>query len=115
MAKLDKFIYNATLVRIVDGDTCDAMIDLGFDTWIKKRIRLYGINAPEIRTKNLEEKKAGIAAKDRLSEIMEQCDYKFILISHGTGKYGRCLGTLLIEDVNINKLLLSEGFAKEYV
>lgn len=109
------YSYKAKLIHVIDGDTIDAMIDLGFDIWIKKRIRLYGINAPEIRTKNLEEKKAGIAAKDRLSEIMEQCDYKFILISHGTGKYGRCLGTLLIEDVNINKLLLGEGFAKEYV
>lgn len=109
------YSYKAKLIHVIDGDTIDAMIDLGFDIWIKKRIRLYGINAPEIRTKNLEEKKAGIAAKDRLCEIMEQCDYKFILISHGTGKYGRCLGTLLIEDVNINKLLLGEGFAKEYV
>ena len=41
MAKLDKFVYNATLVRVVDGDTCDAMIDLGFDTWVKKRIDLW--------------------------------------------------------------------------
>jgi len=109
------YSYKAKLIRVIDGDTIDAMIDLGFDTWIKKRIRLYGINTPEIRTKNLEEKKAGIAAKDRLSQIMEESDYKFILISHGVGKYGRCLGTLFIEDVNINELLLGEGFAKEYV
>ena len=106
--------YKAKLIRVIDGDTIDALIDLGFDTWIKKRIRLYGINTPETRTKDLEEKKAGIAAKDRLSELMEHCDYKFILISHGVGKYGRCLGTLFIDDTNINMLLLNEGHAKEY-
>jgi len=106
--------YKAKLIRVIDGDTIDALIDLGFDTWVKKRIRLYGINTPETRTRDLEEKKAGNAAKDRLSELMEHCDYKFILISHGVGKYGRCLGTLFIDDTNINMLLLNEGHAKEY-
>tara|TARA_B000000557_G_C20760555_1_gene437161 strand:- start:167 stop:499 length:333 start_codon:yes stop_codon:yes gene_type:complete len=106
--------YKAKLIRVIDGDTVDALIDLGFDTWVKKRIRLYGINTPETRTRDLEEKKAGIAAKDRLSELMEHCDYKFILVSHGVGKYGRCLGTLFIDDTNINVLLLEEGLAERY-
>ena len=70
--------YNAKLIRVIDGDTIDALIDLGFDVWVKKRIRLYGINTPETRTRDLEEKKAGIAAKDRLSEIMQDCDYEFV-------------------------------------
>jgi micrococcal nuclease len=108
------FVYNAKLIRVIDGDTVDAKIDLGFDVWVKKRIRLYGINTPETRTRDLEEKKAGIAAKDRLSELMEQCNYKFILQSHGVGKYGRCLGTLFIDETNINMLLLNEGHAEEY-
>ena len=77
--------YNAKLIRVIDGDTIDALIDLGFDVWVKKRIRLYGINTPETRTRDLEEKKAGIAAKDRLSEIMKDCDYEFVLVSHGIG------------------------------
>ena len=109
--------YNAKLIRVIDGDTIDALIDLGFDVWVKKRIRLYGIDTPETRTRDLEEKKAGIAAKDRLSELMEHCDYKFVLVSHGVGKYGRCLGELLIGEygeIHINKLLLSEGLAEEY-
>ena len=63
MAKLDKFVYNAKLVRVVDGDTCDAMIDLGFDTWVKKRIRFMGVDTWESRTRDLEEKKKGLEAK----------------------------------------------------
>jgi micrococcal nuclease len=106
--------YNATLIRIIDGDTVDAMIDLGFNVWIKKRIRLYGIDAPETRTKNLDEKAAGIKTKKRLSQIMNECEGKFVLRSHGVGKYGRCLGTILINNNNINNLLVKEGLAEEY-
>jgi len=106
--------YSAKLIRVIDGDTIDAMIDLGFDTWVKKRIRLYGINTPEIRTRDIKEKKAGIVATDRLKELMSDCGGDFILESHGIGKYGRCLGTLFINDININTLLLNEGLAEEY-
>ena len=108
--------YNAKLIRVIDGDTIDALIDLGFDVWVKKRIRLYGINTPETRTRDLEEKKAGIAAKDRLSEIMKDCDYEFVLVSHGIGKYGRCLGELFIENSqeSVNQILLNEGHAEIY-
>ena len=104
--------YNAKLDRVVDGDTVDALVDLGFDTWKKLRIRMMGMNAPESRTKNLEEKKLGLAAKARLIELLD--DGEFVLQSHGVGKYGRCLGTLLINDVDINKQLINEGHAKEY-
>ena len=63
------YVYNAKLLRVIDGDTVDALIDLGFDTWVKKRIRLYGIDTPEVRTRDKEEKKKGVAAKERLKEI----------------------------------------------
>ena len=106
--------YKAKLIRVIDGDTVDALIDLGFSVWVKKRIRLYGINTPETRTRDLIEKQAGIAAKDRLSELMQECGYEFILQSHGVGKYGRCLGTLFIDDTNVNMLLLEEGLAEKY-
>ena len=106
--------YKAKLIRVIDGDTIEASIDLGFGLRYETTIRLYGINTPETRTRDLEEKKAGIAAKDRLSELMEQCNYKFILQSHGVGKYGRCLGTLFIDDTNVNVLLLEEGLAEKY-
>ena len=104
--------YNAKLDRVVDGDTVDALVDLGFNTWKKVRIRMHGMNAPESRTRNLEEKAKGIAAKVRLEELLEED--KFVLESHGVGKFGRCLGTLHVDDVNVNKTLVKEGHAWEY-
>ena len=109
--------YSCKLIRVLDGDTVDALIDLGFDVWIKKRVRLYGINAPETRTRDIWEKEQGKVAKKRLEELLQGVDNKFILISKGVGKYGRCLGELLIGDhgeVHINNLLLSEGLAEKY-
>jgi micrococcal nuclease len=106
--------YNAKLDRIIDGDTVDALIDLGFDIWIKKRIRLYGIDAPETRTRDLEEKSLGFAAKERLEELLEASGGLFVLSSAGVGKYGRCLGTIFIDNKNINELLISEGHASIY-
>lgn len=112
-----KYQYNAKLIRVIDGDTVDAMIDLGFDVWVKKRIRLHGINAPETRTKNLDEKREGFVAKARLQELLDTVNGNFILISEGVGKYGRCLGILLIGEqgeIHINDLLLSEGLVEKY-
>ena len=106
--------YNARLIRVIDGDTIEAMVDLGFDVWTKQTIRLHGIDTPEVRTRNLNEKKLGLAAKERLSEIFSICDGKFLLKSRGIGRYGRCLGILYIKEQNINELLISEGHAKEY-
>ena len=111
------YTYNAKLDRVVDGDTVDALVDLGFDTWKKVRIRMYGMNAPESRTRDLEEKARGLAAKDRLAEILElENEGEFILVSHGVGKYGRCLGEIFINpgDDSVNNLLISEGHATEY-
>ena len=111
------FEYNAVLDRVVDGDTVDATIDLGFDTWKKTRIRFYGINAPESRTRDLEEKKKGLAAKERLIEILKANDNKFVLKSHGVGKYGRCLGELYVEtlgEVSVQQTLINEGHGVAY-
>ena len=88
------FEYNATVTRVVDGDTIDAIVDLGFSTFKKVRIRMHGINAPESRTRDLEEKKKGLAAKARLVEMLEENKNEFILVSHGVGKFGRCLGEI---------------------
>ena len=65
------YIYNAKLDRVVDGDTVDATVDLGFDTWKFIRIRLVGINTPESRTRDLEEKARGLAAKDFVVKMMK--------------------------------------------
>ena len=106
------YTYKAKLDRIIDGDTVDAHIDLGFDITIHKRIRLAGIDTPESRTRDLEEKAKGLAAKARLEELLEEKN--FVLESKEVGKYGRVLGTLLVDDVNINETLVEEGFAVEY-
>ena len=116
------YTYNIKLDRVLDGDTIDAIIDLGFNTHVKKRIRFQGINAPESRTKDLKEKAKGLAAKDRLKAILEGAK-TIHLCSHGVGKYGRCLGELHVDVVdgkeqltlaNVNELLIKEGHAVEY-
>ena len=110
------YTYNAKLEKVVDGDTIDAIVDLGFDTWKRIRIRLNGINAPESRTRDLEEKARGLAAKARLKEILKENKNKFILVSYGVGKYGRCLGEIFLTENSdsVNNLLISEGHAVEY-
>ena len=114
---MDKHIYSAKVVRVVDGDTADAMIDLGFDTWVKKRIRFYGVDTWESRTRNLEEKKKGLAAKDYVKDLLENSDEgKFLLKSHGVGKYGRVLGELFVKghETSVNELLKENGHASAY-
>ena len=114
--------YKIFLTKVVDGDTIDAEIDLGFDIKVKKRIRFAGINAPESRTRDLEEKARGLAAKDRVKQLLEGCE-NIQLKSHGIGKFGRCLGEIMLDKVDgsekltlvsLNELLIKEGHAKEY-
>ena len=119
---MEKYIYRAKLDRVVDGDTVDALIDVGFDIWFKKRIRFMGLDAWESRTRDLEEKKKGLAAKARVIELLEETSSKpgyFRLKSHGVGKYGRVLGELFIQDTDgnsicVNDLLITEGHAYVY-
>ena len=110
------------LLKVVDGDTIDAEIDLGFDVKVKKRVRFMGVNAPESRTRDLEEKARGLAAKDRVKQLLEGCK-NITLKSHGVGKFGRCLGELHLDIVDgqekltlvsLNELLINEGHATEY-
>ena len=119
---MEKYIYKAKLERVIDGDTVDALIDLGFDTWVKKRIRYKGIDTWESRTKDLDEKKLGLAAKDRNKELLESVSSKpgyFRLKSYGVGKYGRVLGEIFVKDIegieyNVNQTLIDEGHAYKY-
>ena len=114
--KPEPFSYNATAVKIIDGDTVDALVDVGFSIMTKKRIRFRGINTPESRTRDKEEKVRGLAAKDRVVELLSENDNKFILKSYGVGKYGRCLGELFVDghEESINQVLVNEGHAVEY-
>jgi len=113
---MDKYIYRAKLDRVVDGDTVDALIDVGFDIWVKKRIRFMGLDAWESRTRDLKEKKKGLAAKGRVVELLGETSSKpgyFRLKSHGVGKYGRVLGELFIMDANGNQISINEQLIKE--
>ena len=109
----DAFVYNATLERIVDGDTFDCCLDLGFDVKLhKQRVRLAGIDTPESRTRDLAEKKLGLAAKERLKEL---CIGNLKVKSLGKGKYGRILGIPYTQDgQDICQMLIDEGHAVEY-
>jgi micrococcal nuclease len=119
---MEKYIYRAKLDRVVDGDTVDALIDVGFDIWFKKRIRFMGLDTWESRTRDLEEKKLGKLAKERTRQLLEDVSSKsgyFRLKSYGLGKYGRVLGELFIMDIegkqwNVNKTLIAEGHAYVY-
>ena len=107
--------YNAIVRRVVDGDTMDVTLDLGFDILYNNRIRLYGINTPESRTRDLEEKKLGLAAKDRVKELCPVGSTVTIKTTKdGRGKYGRILGEIFVGEVNINQQLVAEGHAVEY-
>ena len=119
---MDKYIYRAKLDRVVDGDTVDALIDVGFDIWFKKRIRFMGLDTWESRTRDLEEKKLGKLAKERTRQLLEDVSSKsgyFRVKSHGLGKYGRVLGEIFIMDKdgkqwNVNETLIAEGHAYVY-
>ena len=126
------FEYNATLVRVLDGDTIDCYIDLGFDLKIKKRVRYMGIDTWESRTRDKEEKVKGLAAKARNKELLEAGTFK--IVSYGTGKFGRVLGEIFVSPdavgenavipesvdrnkdglVSINDILIAEGHAYDY-
>ena len=119
---MDKYIYRAKLDRVVDGDTVDALIDVGFDIWFKKRIRFMGLDTWESRTRDLEEKKLGKLVKERTRQLLEDVSSKsgyFRVKSHGLGKYGRVLGEIFIMDKdgkqwNVNETLIAEGHAYVY-
>ena len=120
MAKLGDptdFSYRVKEVtRIVDGDTIDVIIDLGFDIMYKSRVRLFGIDTPESRTSNKEEKIRGLLSKNFLKEHLKS-NSKIIIKTHKgeeTGKFGRILGEIFIDGININQKMCDEGYAVAY-
>jgi micrococcal nuclease len=135
--KLDVREYQCELIKVLDGDTIDCYIDLGFNLKIKKRIRYMGIDTWESRTRDLDEKVKGLAAKARNKELLEGGAFK--LKSFGTGKFGRVLGEIFVDPtfvgehitecianpdstidlsvdgwVSINDILIEEGHAYDY-
>ena len=108
--------------RVVDGDTIDVTIDLGFDLYKKERVRVAGVDTPEKRTRDLEEKALGLDAtqwlKDKLEGAIDGDDELTIRteLKGGVGKYGRLLGWLYVgdEEVSLNEQMITEGYAWDY-
>ena len=120
-----KSCYNFRVIeinRVVDGDTIDVTIDLGFDLYKKERVRVAGVDTPEKRTRDLEEKELGYDATNWLKEKLESAvdgDDDLIIRTElvgGVGKYGRLLGWLYIgdRDLSLNEQMIAEGLAWEY-
>ena len=120
-----KSCYNfrvTSIDKVLDGDTIDVTIDLGFDLYKKERVRVAGVDTPEKRTRDLEEKALGIDATNWLKEKLEETingdgerSVRTELVG-GVGKYGRLLGWLYIDDseVSLNEQMITEGYAWEY-
>ena len=108
--------------RVVDGDTIDVTIDLGFDLYKKERVRVAGVDTPEKRTRNLEEKALGLDATGWLKAKLEETikgDEELIIrteLKGGVGKYGRLLGWLYVgdSDISLNEQMITEGYAHAY-
>ena len=120
-----KSCYNfrvTSIDKVLDGDTIDVTIDLGFDLYKKERVRVAGVDTPEKRTRDLEEKALGIDATNWLKKKLEdtingdgELSDRTELVG-GTGKYGRLLGWLYIDDttISLNEQMITEGYAWEY-
>ena len=103
--------YKATIIRVVDGDTVDVDIDLGFDCWVRnQRIRLFGIDTPECRTRNKQEKAHGLLAKAYVQKALKLGGV-YALRTKEKGKFGRYLGEIKVWRTTINKLLIKEKLA----
>ena len=108
--------------KVLDGDTIDVTIDLGFDLYKKERVRIAGVDTPEKRTRNLEEKELGIDATNWLKKQLEDVlagDDELIVrteLHGGVGKYGRLLGWLYVgdEELSLNEQMITQGYAHAY-
>ena len=120
-----KSCYNfrvTEIVKVLDGDTIDVLIDLGFDLYKKERVRIAGVDTPEKRTRDLEEKALGLDATYWMKKQLEDTiagDEELIIrteLKGGTGKYGRLLGWLYINEdlISLNEQMITEGYAWEY-
>lgn len=111
------FSYRINKVtKIVDGDTIDVLLDMGFDIKYSSRVRLFGIDTPESRTRNKEEKVRGLISKEYLKNAIKQAKKLTIKTHKGseTGKFGRILGEIFADGVNLNLKMCEEGYAVQY-
>ena len=103
-----------SIVKIIDGDTFDCIMDLGFDVLLEARVRMYGIDTPESRTRDLEEKKFGLLAKEWLIAHLNDDIIISTELDNEKGKFGRVLGTVWAEGTNINEKMIEEHMAVRY-
>ena len=103
--------YNAKIIDLYDGDTVTALVDLGFNITVKKKLRLAYIDTPEIRG---EEREEGLKSKYYLENLILNKDVMIETLKDKTGKYGRLLAVIYLDDLNINEHLILEGYAKKY-
>ena len=108
--------YACTVERVVDGDTVDVVLDLGFDILNKCRVRLYGIDTPESRTRNLELKARGLLSKQYLKDKIESADQLVIQtkLKDSRGKFGRVLGSVIADGVDLNEDMIKNHYAVKY-
>ena len=108
--------YSCEVTRVVDGDTCDCIIDCGFNFLHKCRVRLYGIDTPESRTRNKDEKVRGKMAAAFLKDAIENGEKEVIQtkLKDSRGKFGRVLGEIIVDDVNINQAMVDNYLAVAY-
>jgi|TARA_Y100000296_G_C5166778_1_gene255107 micrococcal nuclease len=106
--------YKCEVKRIVDGDTVDVVIDLGFSILYSTRVRLYGIDTPESRTRNKDEKVRGFLSKYYLKDWLEKGDVVIRTHKDKKGKFGRVLGEMVVDGKNINLLMVDENHAVKY-
>ena len=106
--------YKCEVKRVVDGDTVDVIIDLGFSILYSTRVRLYGIDTPESRTRDKDEKVRGLLSKDYLKEWLDQGGVIIRTYRDKKGKFGRVLGEMVVGGRNINLLMVEENLAVKY-
>ena len=106
--------YNCNVKRVVDGDTVDVIIDLGFDISYSSRVRLFGIDTPESRTRDKDEKARGLISKDFLKSYLDKGGVVIRTRKDKKGKFGRILGEMIVDDTNINELMIEEHHAVKY-
>ncbi len=108
---MQMYTYKAKLIKVVDGDTVDFSLDLGMSIYSKQRIRLLGINSPEMRGENKED---GKAAKAHIIDMLNK-EGDIVVKTEKQGKYGRYLGTIYLNGTDINQQMINDGFAVEYM
>lgn len=109
---MELYKYRAKVTNVVDGDTVDVMVDLGFKIWVKKRVRLYGINTPEVRG---DEKVEGFKSKERVKTLIDGKDIYLVSMTD-KDKYGRCIAKILLfeDERDLTTILISEGLGVQY-